>query len=99
MAEPSPTVPDVQDRGSCQMATANLGQMTQVQTPTPTRKTAHPRDSTMAAEYASAPVHLAVRGHPPGTGPPRHRAIDDVTGPGSSVRFDARAVGTAKQDG
>lgn len=31
-----------------------LGQITQVQIPTPVRKSAQPRDSTMAAEYASA---------------------------------------------
>ncbi|GLY25607.1 hypothetical protein Misp04_53380 [Micromonospora sp. NBRC 101691] len=51
---PSPTVPVDQALGSFQIATANLGQIAQVQTPTPTRKSAQPRDSTMAAEYASA---------------------------------------------
>lgn len=50
----SPTLPVDQARGSFQMATANLGQITQVQIPTPVRKSAQPRDSTMAAEYASA---------------------------------------------
>ena len=39
---PSATVPDAQERGSFQMATAKLGQITQVQTPTPTRKSDPP---------------------------------------------------------
>ena len=53
VAAPTPTVPVDQERGSFQMATANLGQMTQVQTPTPSRKSDQPRDSTMGGQYAS----------------------------------------------
>nr|ACB47035.1 GntT-like protein [Micromonospora chersina] len=52
---PSPTVPADHARGSFQMATANLGQITQVQTPTPTRNSDQPRDNTMAGQYASGP--------------------------------------------
>jgi hypothetical protein len=41
---PCPTEPDDQARESSQMASANRGQMTQFQTPTPIRKAAQPRE-------------------------------------------------------
>lgn len=53
VAGQSPTTELAHDLGSFQMARAKRGQITQVQTPTPVRKTAQPRDSTMGAEYAS----------------------------------------------
>lgn len=61
VAGQSPTFPLAHDLGSFQMATANLGQITQVHTPTPVRKTAQPRDNTMVGEYASGP-HRDVGG-------------------------------------
>ncbi|GGM60681.1 hypothetical protein GCM10011608_52230 [Micromonospora sonchi] len=42
------------------MATANLGQIAQVQTPTAVRKTAQPRDNTMVGEYASGTTGAAA---------------------------------------
>lgn len=53
VAGQSPTAPPDHDLGSFQMATAKRGQITQVQSPTPVRKTAQPRDNTMVGEYAS----------------------------------------------
>ncbi len=53
VAGQSPTTPRLHDLGSFQMASAKRGQITQVQTPTPVRKTAQPRDNTMVGEYAS----------------------------------------------
>ena len=88
MAAPSATVPDAQDRGSCQMATANLGQITQVQIADPDQEEAHPRDSTMAAEYASAPVQRA------GT---RTEARHTLEGDREAVS-GVSAMGTAKGD-
>lgn len=41
---PCPTKPVDQARESSQMASANRGQMTQFQTPTPIRKAAQPRE-------------------------------------------------------
>ncbi len=63
---PTPTAPPDQARVSFQMASPNLGQITQVHTPTPTRNDDQPRDNTMVDEYPSAP---------PPAGPPhsRHR--------------------------
>ncbi|WKU02905.1 hypothetical protein [Micromonospora sp. HUAS LYJ1] len=51
---PTPTAPPDQARVSFQMATPNLGQITQVHTPTPTRNNDQPRDRTMVDEYPSA---------------------------------------------
>lgn len=47
VGEPCPTAPVDQARGSFQIARANLGQMTHVHTPTPTRNQAHRRDNTI----------------------------------------------------
>nr|ACN38335.1 hypothetical protein [Micromonospora inyonensis] len=70
---PSPTVPDDHARESFQMATANLGQIAQVQNPTPTRNNDHPRDNTMADEYASAAVTPALITPAPPPRAPGHR--------------------------
>jgi hypothetical protein len=87
---PSPTVPVDQARGSFQMATANLGQMTQVHTPTATRKTDQPRDNTMVSEYASGPG--SRHGHR------CHLASLRVDAPpGVRVPFPPRPVGSARR--
>src|SRR5215213_3139680 len=46
------SLPTDQERGSSQIAIANLGQMIHVQTPTAIRNADHVRESTMVAEYA-----------------------------------------------
>jgi hypothetical protein len=58
---PAPTTPPSQERGSFQIATANRGQIAQVQIPTAIKKSAQPRDSTMAGQYASGQVAVGLR--------------------------------------
>ena len=83
---PSATSPADQERGSFQIATANLGQITQVHTPTAVRNSDQPRDSTMTCEYASRPgdafqVHRPVAG----VGPTGRVCVPQLTTPGRST--------------
>jgi hypothetical protein len=55
VGEPCPTVPADHARGSSQIASANLGQITHVHTPTPTRNHAHRLDKTMHPSIGPPP--------------------------------------------
>jgi|SRR5947207_11749317 len=62
LGAPRPTSRVDQARGSSQTAMANLGQMIQVQIPTPKRNAAQPRESTTVAD-AGQPARLVKAGN------------------------------------
>lgn len=60
VGDPCADVPLDHALGSSQIATANLGQITHIQTPTPVRKRDQLRESTMAPQYASGALALRI---------------------------------------